>query len=333
MRLLARIANGEAGKWPRLPIQRWSVVHRSRMPRARATRLRCRRSPTSPAGAVARARRARRRAERLLSARLGIGGERLRARPHRRLRARRVERCLSPRLAGADRPDAGRLAVARLQDSPARAGQRAIPMARFARRCSIATSPRMPRQRLCGRRADAGAHALILRDMSLDGAAMKAFDGSAAARRHAAARAAIPCPRLPRRDARRRRIAARGAGREEAERTAPPAQPPRRTRRRPFRRRAHARRRRRRARNLPDAGSQRLEGQARHRAGAGSRRCGLHPPRHRGARRDRPMRDRDPARRRHAGRGRRSCCGIRTARSISSSASTSALRNSRRACS
>ena len=50
----------------------------------------------------------------------------------------------------------------------------------------------------------AGAHALILRDVALDGAAMKSFHGSAAARRHAPAPAAIPSPRLPRCDARRR---------------------------------------------------------------------------------------------------------------------------------
>ncbi len=44
-----------------------------------------------------------------------------------------------------------------------------------------------------------------------------------------------------------------------------------------------------------------------------------------GARRNRPMRDRDAARRRYAGRRRASCCGIRTARFTSSSASTSAF--------
>ena len=50
----------------------------------------------------------------------------------------------------------------------------------------------------------AGAHALILRDIALDGAAIKSFHGSAAAWRHAPAPAAIPSPRLPRCDARRR---------------------------------------------------------------------------------------------------------------------------------
>ena len=50
----------------------------------------------------------------------------------------------------------------------------------------------------------AGAHALILRDVALDGAAIKSFHGSAAAWRHAPAPAAIPSPRLPRCDARRR---------------------------------------------------------------------------------------------------------------------------------
>ena len=112
----------------------------------------------------------------------------------------------------------------------------------------------------------AGAHALILRAISLDGAAMKAFTDVLRRDGMRAAGAAIACPRLPRCDRRRRRIAARGAGREETERTAPPAQSPRRTRRGPFRRGAHACRNRRRRRNIPDAGSQRLEGPARHRA-------------------------------------------------------------------
>ena len=46
------------------------------------------------------------------------------------------------------------------------------------------------------------------------------------------------------------------------------------------------------------------KGQARHRAQPGRRRCGLRPPRHVGAGGDRPVRDRDPAGRRNAG-GRR----------------------------
>ena len=51
--------------------------------------------------------------------------------------------------------------------------------------------------RLMQQARQAGAHALILRDVALDGAAMKAITRSAAARRHAPAAAAIPCPRLP----------------------------------------------------------------------------------------------------------------------------------------
>ena len=56
--------------------------------------------------------------------------------------------------------------------------------------------------------------------------------------------------------------------------------------------------------DIPDAGSQRLEGPARHRAGAGRWRCQLRAARHRGARRDPSMRDRDLAGRRYPGRGR-----------------------------
>ena len=69
-----------------------------------------------------------------------------------------------------------------------------------------------------------------------------------------------------------------------------------------------------RASRFPRAGSQRLEGQARHRADPGRRRRQLHPARHHGTRRDRPMRNRRclrPARRRSRPR---SCCGNRTAR-------------------
>ena len=49
---------------------------------------------------------------------------------------------------------------------------------------------------------NAGAHALILRDMSLDGAAMKALTQVLQQRRPASARAAVQSARLPRCDAR-----------------------------------------------------------------------------------------------------------------------------------
>ena len=55
---------------------------------------------------------------------------------------------------------------------------------------------------------DAGARALILRDVSLAGAAMAAITDVLRARWPAPARAAIARPRLPRRDARSRRVAA-----------------------------------------------------------------------------------------------------------------------------
>ena len=179
--------------------------------------------------------------------------------------------------------------------------------------------------RLMQQARQAGQHALILRSVALDGAAMKAFAKHCGAR--ACARACcspifapVSTPRAT------RRIAARGARRQEAEGAAPPAPPPRRPRRGSFRRGAYAGRGRDRARNVSGAGSQRLEGQARHRARTGRWRCGLHPPRHRGAWR-RPASARSsacaPATRRWR---RRSCCGIRTARSTSSSASTSVLR-------
>ena len=49
---------------------------------------------------------------------------------------------------------------------------------------------------------EAGAHALILRDVTLDGAVMKAFTEVSRRRRHASANAAIPRSRLPRCDPR-----------------------------------------------------------------------------------------------------------------------------------
>ena len=100
---------------------------------------------------MARARRTRHRAERLLSARLGIGGERLGARPHRRLGARRMERCLAVvrRRGAPDRPDARDLDVARLQDPAARAGQRR------SLRHAVHAAARSRHGRGCRRRIDA----------------------------------------------------------------------------------------------------------------------------------------------------------------------------------
>ena len=183
---------------------------------------------------MARALDARRRAERLLFARMGIGGERFGAGPRRRRRTRRVARCIH-----LDRPGACDLDVARLQDPAARFGQRRS----LRHALHAAARPRHgggSRHRHsaagpAGRRACADLPRHLARWRGHEGLYRRA-----APRRHAAAGAAIACPRLPRCDRRRRRIAARGAGREETERTAPPAQSPRRTRRRPFRRGAHA---------------------------------------------------------------------------------------------
>ena len=68
------------------------------------------------------------------------------------------------------------------------------------------------RRRIDAQARKAGAHALILRDVALDGAAMKAFREVLRPRRHAPAPAAVPSARLPRRHARRRGSAARRAG-------------------------------------------------------------------------------------------------------------------------
>ena len=103
----------------------------------------------------------------------------------------------------ADRADAGGLAVARLPDSAAGAGQR--PSLWHA----LHAAARSRRRRGCRRAVDAagaraGAHALILRDMSLDGAAMKAFSDALRRDGLQPARAAIRPARLPRRHPRRR---------------------------------------------------------------------------------------------------------------------------------
>ena len=91
------------------------------------------------------------RTQRLLSAGVGTGRERNGTRPHRRRRAQRLARCFAEsnwrrserpgkRTGAADRPVAGRLAVARLQDPPARFGEReplrhAVHAAARSRRC------------------------------------------------------------------------------------------------------------------------------------------------------------------------------------------------------
>ena len=148
--------------------------------------------------AMARARDARRRAERLLSARLGIGDQRIRARPRRRVRAGRVERCRRT-----DRPDAGHFDVARLQDPPARVGQRrslwhAFDAAARSRPCGT-SGRRNLAAGAAGRRPRADAARHLARWRRHEG-----VHRGAAPRRHRAARAAIACPRRARCDPRRR---------------------------------------------------------------------------------------------------------------------------------
>ena len=150
----------------------------------------------------------------------------------------------------------------------------------------------------------AGAHALILRDVALDGAAIKTFtevlrQGGMRPRllqSHLRAcldatrdaeellRDALGPKKLKELRRQRNRLAEHGEVRFEVARTAAGD--------------------RLRGRDIPDAGSLRLESPARHRAHAARWRCRLRPPRHRRPRRIRPMRDRDAVRRRHAGRGR-----------------------------
>ena len=159
-------------------------------------------------------------------------------------------------------------------------------------------------RRLMAQARARGAHALILRDVSLNGAAMKAIaevlrqDGlhprllnshlraCLDARREAdeLLRDALGGKKLKELRRQRNRLAEHGAVRFDVART-PEAV-------------AVANR------DIPGAGSERLERQARHRARAGRRRCRLYPARHQRTRRDRPMRNRDAARRRYAGRGR-----------------------------
>jgi hypothetical protein len=179
----------------------------------------------------------------------------------------------------------------------------------------------------------AGAHALIFRATSLDGAAMKAFSDVLRRDGMAAAGAAIACPRLPRRDGDADEMLRDALGAKKLKNCAvsaiaspntvlststwrgrpPNDQPPS----KPFL-------------MLEASGWKGQRGTALSQDDGDAafvRRATS------GLGRDRPVRDRDPAGRRNAGGRRPSCCAIRTAPSTSSSASTSALQNFRRACS
>ena len=211
-------------------------MHRSRVPRRRAHRrqrpsIGCPAPPTSHPAIGAGAERARCRAEWLLSAGMGIGGERLGARsPGSSALAAWSDAPLAYRLSAADRAAAGDLAVAREKYRCRRLVAR-NPTARCARRHSIAMQPQSAAEQLMRRRRKAGAHALILRDIRSTATRCAPCE---VLRRHAAAPPTIPSARLSRRKARRRRAIGRGARRKEAEGAAPAAPPPRRARRRSF---------------------------------------------------------------------------------------------------
>ncbi len=148
--------------------------------------------------AMARARDARHRAERLLSARLGIGDRRVRAWPRRCVRAGRVERYRRT-----DRPDARDFDVARLQDPAARFGQRrslwlAFDAAARPRPCGTGGRRNLAAG-AAGRRPRAGAARHLARRRRHEG-----VHRGTAPRRHRPARAAIARPRRAGCEARRR---------------------------------------------------------------------------------------------------------------------------------
>ena len=152
---------------------------------------------------------------------------------------------------------------------------------------------------------DIGAHALILRDVSLSGAAMKAFtqvlrqDGLQPIILHSHLRACLDA----RRDA------------DEVLRDALSAKKLKELRRQRNRLAEHGAVRFEVARSPTDVSRaievflalevERLERRTRHRAPAGRRRCQFHPPRHARPCRNRPMRNRNDACRRHPGCSRR----------------------------
>ena len=182
---------------------------------------------------MARAFRALRRAEWLLPARLGIGGECVRARPDQCINARRLGRY------ALDRPDAGRLAMAGLQDSAPGARERAslwhAVHATARSRChregcrpTVATGP-------AGRRPCARAARHVARRRRDEAVRERAAAGWVTV-----ACADVLSARLAGCDARCRRIAAGGAGIQEAEGVAPSTQPPWRTGRGRVHDRAHA---------------------------------------------------------------------------------------------
>ena len=205
---------------------------------------------------------------------MGIGGECARAGARRCFDARSLARCVT---AAAHRARAGGLALARLPDSSAGAGQR--PSLRHA--LHAAARPR-PGRRCRRPAAAAGAAGRRPRpDPARHVAGRRGHEGDfgrVAADRPAPARAAIRTARLPRRHARRRSTASRRAWREETQGTAPATWPPRRARRRCFRGGTDEGRRQRGARSLSDARGQRLEGPARHRPDPARWRRELHPP-------------------------------------------------------
>ena len=164
-----------------------------------------------------------------------------------------------------------------------RCWSRPIPMAISATPLIDGRAPLEAARAMLAAARASGARAIVLRHVTLEGAAMQSHYRSACRARPRAARAARRAARLPRCHARCRHAAARCARRKEAEGAATAAQPPRRARPGHGFGRDHARGRGPRDRNLSGAGSERLEGRSRHRADPARRRRGLHPPRQRRA--------------------------------------------------
>src|SRR5437868_1100912 len=128
---------------------------------------------------MARTGRTRRRTERLLSARVGVGGECLRARPHRRVGTERWSDARS----AYDSP--ARLIGLAPVISMWRAYKMVLPALVSADPYGTFCTPLLDRDmateavaELMQEARKAGAHALILRGVSLDGAAMRAFTES-----------------------------------------------------------------------------------------------------------------------------------------------------------
>ncbi len=113
-----------------------------------------------------------------------------------RLGAVRIRRLVD----AADRADAGGLALARLED-PLPALVSAHPYGTLCSPLIDRDAPIEAATRLLQQAREAGAHALVLNDVALDGAAMSSLKRRSQSRRPEAARPLLLHPRQPRRDA------------------------------------------------------------------------------------------------------------------------------------